>query len=91
MDGAEYLGTSGEDSGMVGLQLKVLRDVFQGISAGGYFICVRDVGVNPLHGTGPGKLPSQSHQVDNEETAKDMEGWGIVVTTAGYRNRGGGF
>ena len=77
------MGTAGEDPGVVGRQPKGLRDVFQCGSARGYFICVRNVGVNLPHGTGPGKLSAQSLQVDNRDAAKATGGWGLEVTTTG--------
>ena len=87
----EDLGTSGKDSGTGGHQPKGLGDVFQGGSAGGYFIQVVDVGADPLHGTGPGKLPAQGFQADNAEADGAMGGCGLGVPTAGDSNGGGGF
>ena len=51
LEGAEDLGTTGEDSGTGGRQTKVLMYIFQGGSAGGDFIRVGDVVTNPPHGT----------------------------------------
>ena len=85
------LGSAGKDSGTGGRQPTGLRYVFQGSSAGGNFIWVGDVGDEPLHGTGPGKLPAQGRQEDNGEASKDTGGWGLEVPTAGDRNGRGGF
>ena len=58
MEDAEELGTAKKDSGMGGHQPKGLGDVFQGGSTCSAFIQVGDVGDDPLHGMGPGKLPA---------------------------------
>ena len=55
----EDLGIAGKDYGMGGHQPKGLRIFFQGGSAGGAFIRVRDVDDDPLRGKGPGDLPAQ--------------------------------
>ena len=57
----EELGTSGENYGLGGCQLKGLG-VFQGVGAGGTDIRVGDVGDDPPHGTVPGKLPTWGSQ-----------------------------
>ena len=91
MEGVEDLGTTNEDSGMVGVQPKGLGDVFQGSSAGGSFIWVRDVGDEPSHEKGPGKIPAQGLQGDNRDAAEAMGVWKLGVPTAGYSDGGGRF
>ena len=61
MEVAEELGTVFKDSGMEGLQSKYLWDVLQGCGAVDFFIRIRNVGAEPLHGTGAGKLPAKGH------------------------------
>ena len=71
-------------------QTKGIGDLFQGGSAGGSSIWIRDVGADPTHGTGPGKHLEQIHQADNGEAAKETVGWSIGVPTTGESNGGGG-
>ena len=80
-----------EDSGTGGIQPKGIVDVFQGDSAGSYFIWVRDVGAEPPHGTGPRKLPAQVRQANNGDSAEAMGGQKLRLPTAGYSDGGGGF
>ena len=89
LEGAEELGTSGEDSGTGGRQPTYLGNIFQGGSAGGSFIRVGGVGDDPPHGTIPGKLPKQGRQADYGESAKEKVAWGLGVTTAGDSYGGG--
>ena len=91
MEGVEDLGTTNEDSGIVGVQPKGLGDVFQGSSSGGSFIRVRYVGDAPSHGKGPGKLPAQGRQGDNRDAAEATGVWKLGVPIAGYSDGGGGF
>ena len=76
----EELGMAGEDSGTGGRQTKGLGDVFKGVSAGGSFIRIRDVGDDPPHGTGHGDLLVQGFQVYNREAAEATEGLGAGST-----------
>ena len=73
LEGAEDLDMAGNDYGTGGRHPKGPGDIFQGSSAGGSFIWVRDVGEDPLYGTGPGKIPAQCKQADNREAAKENE------------------
>ena len=76
MEGAEELGTAGMDSGTGGLQPKAIGEYFQGGSAGGSIIRFGDVGADPPHRMGPGKLPAQGRQADNVGAAEATVGWG---------------
>ena len=66
------------------------RGCFQGGGAGGYFVWVGDVGVEPPHGTGSGKFLAQGRHEDYGEAAKATGRWGIGGTTVGESNGGGG-
>ena len=77
------MGTFGKDSEMGGRQPKGLRDVFQGGSAGGAFIKIRELGADTPRGMAPAKLPEKGPQADNGEETKVTGGWGLGVTTAG--------
>ena len=59
MEFAEELGTVFKYSGTGGLQSTDLWNILQGGGVGGSFIWFINVGDEPLHGTGPGKLLSQ--------------------------------
>ena len=85
----EDLGTVGEDSGTVGCQTKGLGDVLQGSGTDSASIWVREVGADPPHGTGPGKLPSRGCKMYNRETAEETGGWGLGISTAGGSDVGG--
>ena len=71
------MGTAGEDNGTGGRQPMGLGDFFQDSGSGSSFIRVGDVCADPLHGTGPGKFPSQGRQENYREAAKLMREWGI--------------
>ena len=62
---------------------------FQGGGTGGADFRVRDVGTESPHVKGPGKISTQGRKADNRETAKDMGGGGIGISTAGVINGGG--
>ena len=64
LEGSEVLGTADKNSGTGGCQPTVIGDVLQGGGTGNIFIRVRDVGADPPHGTGPGKLLAQGCQAD---------------------------
>ena len=52
-EGAEYLGTADEDTGIGGCQPKGLGDIFQGGGTVGAYFRVRDVGADPPAWYGP--------------------------------------
>ena len=72
----DYYGTGG-------FQPKGLGGVLQGSGTGGAYIMVRYVGADPLHGMGPGKLPTGGCKVDNGDTTKETGGGGLVIPTTG--------
>ena len=82
------MGTSDADSGTGGGQPKGLQDVFQGGGTGGYDFGVGDVGVEPPHGTGPGKFSTQGCTADNWDISEEMGVWGLVIPAAGNINGG---
>ena len=63
------------------------RGCFQGGGPGGADFQVGDVGAEPPHGTGPGKLSAWVREADNRDTAKDTGGEGIGITTSGVSDR----
>ena len=86
-EGAENMGTDGEDNGIGGRLLTGLRGVLQCGGAVSSSIRVRDAGAYLPHGKGHEKFPAQGHQEDYREAAKLMVGWELAVTTAGDRDR----
>ena len=89
-EGAEYLGTADEDPGIGGCQPKGIGGIFQGGGTFGASFWVRDVGADPPHGTGPGKISTRGSKADNREKAEEMGGRGLVIPTTGGSGGGGG-
>ena len=68
------MGTSVKNLGKEEGKSKGVGDVFQGGSAGGAFIKVRELGADTPLGMGPAKLPEKVPQTDNGEETKVMGG-----------------
>ena len=79
----------GKESGEQGCQPRVLGDVFQSGGKLSVYIWVRDVGADPPHGTGPGKISKWGCKEDNMETTKETRVGGLGITNTGFSNGGG--
>ena len=88
--GAEELGAADENHGLVEDRPEGIWDIIQGSSSGSVYFRVRDVGTDPLHGTGPGKFSAQGCAADHREVPKDTGVRGLVLSTAGVSYGGGG-
>ena len=86
----EELVTADEDPDLGGAQPEGIRDVLQGVSAGGVTFRVRDMGHEPPHVTSPGKFSTQGREADHREADKEEGVRGLVLSTAGDRYGGGG-
>ena len=49
------------------------------------------MGYEPPYGAGPGQFPAQGCAKDQRESAKEAEGGGIGISSAGGSDGGGGF
>ena len=65
------------------------RVFFRGGGPGGAAIRFGDVGADPSHGTGPGKLSTRCQKADIGEIAKETGGGVLVIPTSGGSDGGG--
>ena len=68
---------------------KGFGDIFQGSVAGGTAFRIRDVGDDPLYGSGPGKVSEQGSETDHLEAAPAVIGRNLVVPRFGDGDVGG--
>ena len=74
--------------GKVGGESKVVGDVFQGGGAGSTTFGVGDVGCDPPHGPGPGRVPTQGSSTDHWVTFPEVIGRDMGVSTSGDDDSG---
>ena len=68
-----------EDIGIVRVKHAGVRDIFQGGGSVGSSLWVRDVGDDPLCGTGPGGFPAQGGPSDHRNTTEEALVHKLVV------------
>ena len=86
----EELGPSSKDNGKGGRHTKSDRIFLKYGCAGDTYFWVGDVSYDPLYGTGPGGVSTQSRQSDQWEATKVSGIWELGTPAAGDYNSGGG-
>ena len=76
---------------MVGGRPEGVPFILQGGSPGGVAFRVGDLGPDPPHGAGPGKLPAQGRATYYREAAEATGGGDMGVSPTGGSNGGSGF
>ena len=77
-----------EYPGPGGVRLEDIGVVFKGVRAGGVDFWGRDMGLEPLYGAVPGKLPAQGRATTHREAAEGEGGGYMGVSSAGGSNGG---
>ena len=80
------MGTADKDTGKGGRHLKVAGDVFYYIFVGATSLQVGDVGDDPSHGLGTGRVSTQGIKTDNWDTTKAPGGWELGMPISGDDN-----
>ena len=84
------MDTYDKDPGPVGGRPEDIR-FFKGGRPGGVAFRVGDVGPDPPYGASPGQFPAQDRAMDHRDEDEEVGGWGVVVSSAGDIDGGGGF